>query len=367
MKPAGAWSGHRTSSSTLRRTWTNLIHHWRGATPTVETAASRDLALLVFHREVYAASSSGSCRASGQHHICQHAGGFHLMDVVRCVGAAFKAGHHRSAHMVLSAISVRAGRQGQGLAAASRRALRDTKRSCFRGIGPLHQRRGSRSSHSNVYHGLQTHCTPEGHWYQDGRSSRVLGGFFERFTARTALIRFRKGPLRFEATWSLPASKADPPLWGPRAPVDASARRAHWQRHARRARGPAGRPQELVSQAAFFRGDPLLGSPALPNVFRGAVHQAGHHGHDRSGSGSSRPTTSVTVDWALLAGGLSPQRWPVWTHGQSSSLAVGGPKLFGLCEGRTFSHVAHVGHTCFHGATLGVQLGAVVPSQQGDV
>ena len=177
------------------------------------------------------------------------------MDVVRCVGAALKAGHHRSAHVVLSAISVHAERQDQGLAAASRRALRDAKRSCFTGMGPLHQRRGSRSSYSNVYHGPQTHCTLEGHWYQDG--ALIAGAWWlprevELATARTALIRFRKGPLGLEATWWLPASKTDPPLWRPCAPVDASARRAHWQRHARRARGPAGRPQELGFPSGIF-------------------------------------------------------------------------------------------------------------------
>ena len=79
----------------------------------------------------------------------------------------------------------------------------------------------------------------------------------------------------------------------------------------------------------------MLGSPALPNVFRRAVHQAGHHAHDRSGSGSSRPTTEVTrgcdsVDWALLA------------CGRARPLGVRSC-CFGLCKGRTLSHVAHVG------------------------
>ena len=51
---------------------------------------------------------------------------------------------------------------------------------------------------------------------------------------------------------------------------------------------------------------------------------------------------------------------------------LGVRSCFGLCKGRTLSRVAHVGHTCLHGAHVGGAarrggVGAVPAGRHGDV
>ena len=196
--------------------------HRRGATLTLDTAASRELALQVFDREVHAASSGGSFESrirTASRLLAPW--GIPLLplsvDVVRCVGAALKAGHYRSAHMVLSAISIHAERQGQALEAPIRRALRDAKRSCLRGIGPPHK---MREIPIELLQRLPRAADPlHARGPLAPRRALIAGSWWltrevELATARAALIRFRKGPLGLEATWSLPASKADPAALG---------------------------------------------------------------------------------------------------------------------------------------------------------
>ena len=136
----------------------------RGATPTLDTAASRELALQVFDREVYAASPGGSfeSRIRTASRLLAPLGGFHFCHCpwtwYAVLGRPLKAGRYCSAHMVLSAIS-----------------------------------------NSNVYHGLQTHCNPP---------KRAHGGLLERLSWPQHGL---------EATWSLPASKADTAALGTNA------------------------------------------------------------------------------------------------------------------------------------------------------
>ena len=79
-----------------------------------------------------------------------------------------------------------------------------------------------------------------------------------------------------------------------------------------------------------------------------------------------QPRRSLWIGHSLRVGSVfcgsrsghmdNPARW-----------LLGVRSCLGFVRGRTSGHVARVGHTCLHVATLGVQLGAVVPSHQGDV
>ena len=259
-------------------------------------------------------------------------------------------------------------RQGQALEAPNSRALRDAKRSCPRDIGPPQKMREIPIERLQRLPRAADPLHPRGPLAP--RRALIARSWWltrevQLATARAALIRFREGPLGLEATWSLPASKADPAALRTMRTMLAAARRAHWQRHARRTRcGPSGQ----TSGVGFPRGILWRLSPA--GISRSSKRLPGH-GRDRSGSGSSRPTTAGSPEGmtghSLRVGGAQSlavaglDTWAIQLVGRWGSEAVlGYVRDAPLAMSHTWPTRASTG------PTLGVQLGAVVsePSQQ---
>ena len=124
-----------------------------------------------------------------------------------------KAGHYRSAPVVLSAVSIYAKRQGPTIEAP----IAHAKRSRLRSMGTPHKMRGISIQ---LLQGLPQCVGPlHPRWSLSPRLAltaglRWLTRHVELATARAALVSFRKAPLGLEATWSLPASKANPAALG---------------------------------------------------------------------------------------------------------------------------------------------------------
>ena len=222
------------------------------------------------------------------------------MDVVRCVGAALKAGRYCSAHMVLSAIS-----------------------------------------NSNVYHGLQTHCTPE----------RAHGGLLERLSWPQHGL---------EATWSLPASKADTAALGTMRThgcsckkgtlAEACPSRTLWEQRADlrswfpERHSSEGIPCWDLQLFPTSSGEPCTKLGITPTIEAAAV-QVGLPRRSPEG-------VTLWIGHSLRVGGLG--RWG------SEAVVLGYVRDAPLAMSHTWATRASTG------PTLGVQLGAVVsePSQQ---
>ena len=162
--------------------------------------------------------------------------------------------------LVLSAVSIYAKRQGQTIEAP----IIDAKRSHLRSMGTPHKMRGISIQ---VLQGLPQ-CVGPLHPRRSlsprlalTASSRWLTREVELATARAALVSFRKGPLGLEATWSLPASKANPAALGTLRTHGCCCRRGTLTKVCS-ARGH----QDLVSRKTFGRRCSTLGAPPLPHV-----------------------------------------------------------------------------------------------------
>ena len=225
------------------------------------------------------------------------------------------------------------------------------KRSCLRGIGPPQKMRRmpDRATPTSTT-GRRPTVSPRGPLAP--RRALIAGSWWltrevELATARAALIRF---PLRLEATCSLPSwSKADPAALGTMRTVGCCCKkRSHWQRHACRTRcGSSWADLRSWFPERHSSEGSLAGiSRSFPTSSRSeAVHRAGHHspGYRLCGRG---PSLRVGGAQSLAVAGLDT--WTIQLVGRWGSEAV-----LGFARDASLGHVAHVGHTCLHGAHAG--------------
>ena len=262
----------------------------RGVLPTLDTAASIELALQVFDREVYAASSGGSfeSRIRTPPHLLA-LWEIPLVPLVHECGTLCWNSSQGSTSSIGACGPL--GDQLQGPLQDEGDSDRATPTSTT-AADPLHPR-GTPAPRRAAHRGLLV-------WH-------IREAELARATA--ALIRFRK------ATWSVPASKADP--------ADAHPWMLLQEGHTGSGMlvAPSGKTSHSSEEIHCWN-------------LRRFPTSSGDDGHDRSGSGSSQPTTAVnrgydSMDWALLACRRCPVLGSSWSgHGRSSSLVVGGPELF---------------------------------------
>ena len=194
----------------------------RGSLPDVRDAAGQQLALHNFDADVLASTSrdTEAAKARTIDAIFDMWGLTYpplTVASVRALGASLKLGGYRSAKSYLALARKRHEQGDHPVSPALAQALKDARRSCERGLGPARKVEGLPLG--------QLDRLPRGNeaWVPGGPLAPfrmlVAGCWWltreiEISTAPAAMITFRMTPSGLQASWLLPASKADPSALG---------------------------------------------------------------------------------------------------------------------------------------------------------